>query len=170
MGLSMSGCSTSPEVDREQPGHHSGDDPRADREAIKLPRWDVKPATPAVSDVIQALACDVGRRAGGCGGSRGARFPLCMGVAAPLAAAYFRSCFAVGQIRQIASGCDASHIPTAPESRCCCGGSAVSVPANQVDPGCLGAKELVQQSTVGAHGCRSIRVSAEPSTPRQALS
>jgi hypothetical protein len=38
------------------------------------------------------MTCEVGRRAGERGGSRGARFPPCVRLAAPLAAAYFFSC------------------------------------------------------------------------------
>jgi hypothetical protein len=64
----------------------------------------LSPPRPRCPTSFRHLACEVGRRAGGCGGSRGARFPQCMGVAAPVAAAYFCSCSQWGRSGRLPRG------------------------------------------------------------------
>ena len=65
--------------------------------------WAAEPATPAVSDVIQALACEVGRRAGGRGGSSRGTIPTMYGSGCAFSGSLLLLLFTVGQIREIAS-------------------------------------------------------------------
>ena len=65
------------------------------------PRWDAEPPRPRCPTSFRRFACQIGRRAGGRGGSSRARFPPCMEVAAPLAGAYFYSRSRVGRSRRL---------------------------------------------------------------------
>jgi len=71
-------------VRRAPAGRHGGQG--ADPAALTA-----SPPRPRCPTSVRHLACEVGRRAGRRGGNAKARFPPCMGVAAPVAAAYFLS-------------------------------------------------------------------------------